>query len=412
MFVSIRNAFHDKYPRQFWVIVFGRMVSIIGSSMIWPFTMIYVSETLNLPLTTAAGLLSLRAIAALISSVISGSITDALGRKWVMVIGLFVYGSTYIMMIFATSYLAFAIVLILGGIFDPLYRIGADAMLADLIEPEKRIEAYSLTRIAQNVGVALGPMIGGFLVTKSYAIAFSLAAAGILFFSILLIFSTKETLVEKKDLLTSLSPKQLFNGYKIILSDKLFIRFTLLVIVVSVATSLTWTLLPVYLKDNFGISESLYGFLPMTNASMVIFLQLIVTRWAKKLRPLVSICIGGLTYGLVMLGFGFANAFWMFFVGFVIWTLGEMMFAPTITTYAANLAPEDMRGRYMSIFSLYWAIASGIGPLMGGILNDSIGPKAIWFGGALFPIIGALGFLLLRRHEVGDKRLILSQETE
>jgi len=189
MFGKLRNTFYGKYPRQFWVIVFGRMVSIIGSSMIWPFTMIYVSETLNLPLSAAAGLLTLRAIAALISSVISGSITDALGRKWVMVIGLFVYGSTYIMMIFAASYLSFAIVLILGGIFDPLYRIGADAMLADLIEPEKRIDAYSLTRIAQNVGIALGPMIGGFLVTRSYAIAFSLAAAGILFFSILLIFA-------------------------------------------------------------------------------------------------------------------------------------------------------------------------------------------------------------------------------
>jgi MFS family permease len=51
----------------------------------------------------------------------------------------------------------------------------------------------------------------------------------------------------------------------------------------------------------------------------------------------------------------------------VIFTLGELILIPASTTYAANLAPQDMRGRYMSTFFLSWGVAAGIGPIVGGI---------------------------------------------
>jgi MFS family permease len=79
----------------------------------------------------------------------------------------------------------------------------------------------------------------------------------------------------------------------------------------------------------------------------------------------------------------------------VIVTCGELILMPTAATYAANLAPVDMRGRYMSIYSLAWTVAFAIGPVVGGFLNDNFGPLAIWYGAAAFGLLSALSFARL-----------------
>jgi MFS family permease len=81
----------------------------------------------------------------------------------------------------------------------------------------------------------------------------------------------------------------------------------------------------------------------------------------------------------------------------VIVTCGELLVAPTSTALVANLAPPDMRARYMGIFSINYMIAGGTGPVLGGFLADSIGPAAIWYGGMLVALIATLGFALMAR---------------
>jgi MFS family permease len=76
-------------------------------------------------------------------------------------------------------------------------------------------------------------------------------------------------------------------------------------------------------------------------------------------------------------------------------TLGELILVPTASAYAANLAPADMRGRYMSLYALTWTVASAIGPVAGGLLNDNLGPLAVWYGGAGFGLLSALSFARL-----------------
>ena len=69
------------YPSQFWLLFWGYLISTIGASMIWPFLMIYVSERLQMPLTTTASLMTVNAATGLIFSFIGGSLIDRAGRK-------------------------------------------------------------------------------------------------------------------------------------------------------------------------------------------------------------------------------------------------------------------------------------------------------------------------------------------
>ncbi|MCL4505726.1 MAG: MFS transporter [Chloroflexi bacterium] len=381
----------SEYPRQFWLVFWGMLISSVGGSMIWPFLMVYVSGRLRLPMTAAASLMTLSAISGLVASFIAGPIVDRLGRKWVMVISLVMNAAGYAFMSHADTLLVFAILMIVNGIFNPLYRIGVDAMVADMIPHEKRPDAYSLTRMANNIGVAVGPAVGGFMAAISYSIAFYIAAAGLLVYGALITFFAIETMPAHSEH----HHTERLGGYGAILRDTPFIGFVASFTFVTMAAAMVWILLAVYTKQNFGVPESQYGFIPTTNALMVIFFQFAVTLVTKRFSPLPMIALGAFFYTVATAGIVLGQGFWGFWLCMVILTVGEMIMQPTASTYVAGLAPADKRGRYMGLFGLTWNVSMGIGPLFGGILSDNLGPVAIWYGGAVFGAISVLGFLLL-----------------
>lgn len=380
------------YPAQFWLIFVGMLISTIGSSMIWPFLMIYVSGKLDIPLTQVASLITINAVMGLIFSLIAGPIIDRLGRKWIMVISLLGNGLVYVLMSQAETYFGFAIAEGLLGALNPLYRVGADAMLADLIPREKRHTAYAIIRMSGNTGVAIGPAIGGFVAVRSYTTAFFIAAAGMILYGLLIAWRARETLPANPE---NQSQKASFAGYATILRHREFMSFTGVFTLTSMLASLIWVLLPVYSNINFGIPENRYGFIPTTNAVMVVTLQYLVTLVTRRYKPLPVLTVGTMFYALATGLVALFSGFWGFWFCMVVMTIGELILVPTSTTYTANLAPPDMRGRYMSIYGLTHSVASGIAPLLGGILSDTISPRATWIGGGLLGIISVLAFLLL-----------------
>ncbi len=408
MFAKI-NRYRNLYPGQFWLMFFGMLIMTIGASMIWPFLMIIVSSRLNLPLTTAASLMTINAAMGLLSSFIAGPIIDRLGRKWVMVFSLLTNGSLYALMIWADSLPAFAVLLGLQGAVNPLFRVGGDAMMADLIPQEQRVEAYSLLRMSNNLGVALGPAIGGFIASRSYTIAFICAAVGMTTYGLLLLFRAKETLPAKAaGGAAAGEAKERFGGYGTVLRDGPFISFVFAFIFTSICASMIWVLLSVYTKTNFNLSESQYGLIPTTNAIMVVALQILVTRITRRFCHLPVMAIGSAFYALATFAIAFGTGFWWFWLCMVVMTVGELVLIPTSTTFVANLAPVHMRGRYMSIYGLTWGVATGIGPVLGGWLNDTFRPQAIWYGGGLVGLCSVLAFLGLIWWD-GRKRRLAQQ---
>lgn len=399
MITKLRRA-RNEYPNQFWLMAFGMLIGTMGSSMIWPFLMIYVSETLSVGLTVVASMMSINAAMNLLFSFLAGPVTDRIGRKWVMVISLAGNGLCYVLMSFAGSVPAFAILMGLRGAFMPLYRVGSDAMMADMIPQEKRADGYAVLRMSNNLGIALGPAIGGFITSSSYAIGFYIAAIGLITYSLLLVFLAKETL--QKDLSVA-AVKERFGGYGQIFRDKPFINFNLIFTLTAVTAAMIWVLLAVYTKQNYGIPEKLYGFIPATNAIMVVTLQILITRFTKRYNPVRMVALGAGFYVLANLIIGVGFTFWMFWGAMVVMTLGELIMVPTATTYVANLAPPDKRGRYMSIHGMTNGISMGIGPLLGGFLSDSISPHAPWFFAALIGSISVVLYLFFTKRSSGDK---------
>ncbi|HZW03323.1 MAG TPA: MFS transporter, partial [Anaerolineaceae bacterium] len=353
---------------------------------------------LQLPLTATASLMTVNAAVGLTVSFIAGPLVDRVGRKWVMVVSLIGNGVVYFFLSRADTLPAFALLMGLQGAFNPLYRIGSDAMMADLIPPEKRPEAYSLLRMSNNAGISLGPAIGGFLAASSYTLAFYGATAGLCTYGLLILFFARETLSHAGREAVS-AVKERFGGYDRIFRDRGFISFNIAFTLTSICAMMVWSLMSVYSKENFGLTENLYGFIPTTNAVMVVLFQYAITRQTQRHRPLPVLTLGSAFYAVAIGSVALAQGFWGFWTSMVIMTVGELIMVPTATTFVANLAPADMRGRYMSLYGLTWSVASGIGPVYGGFLNDNLGPQFIWLGGALIGSFSLLLFLWLTRQE-------------
>jgi MFS family permease len=399
------------YPRQFWLLTAGMLVSTIGSSMVWPFLTIYLSKRLALPLLSVAALFTVNAIADLVFSFIAGPIVDRTGRKRVMVISLVINGLANLAMSQADSLAVFALLMMINGAVNPLYRIGADAMLADLIPAEQRPEGYSLTRTANNLGIALGPAIGGLVAAGSYTASFVLAASGLIFYGALIAIFARETLPgqagarQKQNRDSGSTPAALpppahrerLGGYDTVLKDRNFVSFSIAIAINTICAVMIWQLMGVYANTNYGVPESQYGLIPSTNAAMVVVLQFAVTLVTKRFSPVRMAALGTLIYAVAAGSVSLAENFSGFWLCMVIMTFGELILVPTATTYVANLAPIDMRGRYMSLYGLTWSIARGIGPLYGGFLNDALGPKFIWYGGFAVGLIAVLWLLTLDR---------------
>jgi MFS family permease len=397
------------YPRQFWLIMAGLFLSMVGTSMVWPFLTIYVSEQLDISLTEVAALISLNGVVSLGASFVAGPAADRLGRKRLMVFSLAGNGITYFLFSQASAYWMFALLMGLRGFFPAFFRVATNAMISDLVEPERRPEAYAQMRMWQNLGIAFGPAIGGFIVVASYDLAFTIAAAGLLLYAVAIALFARETMPRAAEGETAVSPYSLrFGGYGDILRDRRFMTFVLFFTLFQMCSVLLWVLMGVYAKQNYDLPESQYGLIQATNAIMVVLFQVSVTSVTKRYEPLPVMFAGALVYALGVGSVALGAGFWSFWLSYVVVTVGELIIAPTAVSFVAASAPVDQRGRYMGMFALAQGAAATVSPLLGGQLNDRIGPKAIWIGGGILGLISAAGFWMMDR--VSRERLRVDSE--
>jgi MFS family permease len=367
------------------------LVSRSGTSMVWPFLTIYLRQRLDIPLTTVALLLTLNSAVGLVATSVAGPVVDRFGRKGAMVLGMMAASLNLLAMSAAGSFGLWTLLMAIDGAFSPLYAVGSQAMIADMIEPARRPGAYALLRMVANLGVAIGPSIGGFVTAASYTLAFYIAAAAEFAFTLLVFFFIRETVPQREEGAETRAE----SGYGPVLRDRPFLAFCGVYTLAGITYSLMMILLSVYGKENFGVPESQYGFIVATNAAMVVLFQFGITRVTGRFHHLPVLAVGSLFYALGVGSVALGHSFPAFLLSMVILTIGEMIMIPTSTALTANLAPPEMRGRYMGIYGLTWSIGFGIGPVLGGYLNDNLAPVATWYGGFLIGLAATAGFALL-----------------
>ncbi|GIK67518.1 MAG: MFS transporter [Chloroflexota bacterium] len=408
------------YPPAFRTIFYGSLVQAAGVSMIWPFMTVYMRENLGVAVATVTLLITMENIIGTASTSISGMVVDKFGRKTAMVVAMTVSGLVLLGMSMVHTLFLWAALMAIRGLFDPMFGVSSSATVADLIPDEQRAGAYAQLRIAHNVGVAVGPAVGGLLIAISYTPVFLIGTAVTLGFALLIARVVPETLprLAKNPVSASsegehphpLTPSPLSIegeqkvsfGYGTVLKDRRFVLYCLYFTLTVMTYLMVMTLLPVFMKDEYGIRESYFGIMMTINALMVVTIEFGLTKWVSAKFKLEHIlAVGALTYALTAVIIVGSNVFAGFLIAMILMTVGEILMMPNSMTYVANLATEEARGRYMGVYGLTWRVGAAIGPLMGGLLNDHISPHAVWVAAAVFSFAAVVGFVQMARYAIG-----------
>ncbi|MFN2112992.1 MAG: MDR family MFS transporter [Anaerolineales bacterium] len=395
------RSIYQEYPRLFWIIMLGMFIDNLGGALIFPFFGLYITSKYNVGMTEVGLLFTILAVSGLFGSLMGGALTDKFGRKVMILAGLVISAASTLLLAFAPTlefiYLAGLIVGLFGNMAGPAHQ----AIVADVLPEEKRIDGFGILRVIANLAVVIGPAIGGFLAARSYTILFicdvilsSITALVIL----ILVPETKPEAApdETGQPAVEQTLGQTLGGYFQVLKDRPYMVYILASIFMVLAYMQMNTTLPVFLRDVHGLPDSGYGLLLSLNASMVVLLQFAITRRIRHFAPMKIMVVGTLIYGLGFALYGFVSVYWLFILAMVIITLGEMLTAPTGQAVVANIAPIDMRGRYMAVFGFSWTIPNAVGPLMAGVVMDNYNPNWVWYGAGIFMLVSAGIFAMLQ----------------
>ena len=390
------------FPKSFRILVASTFIDRLGGAVIFPFLSLYVAQKFNVGMTEVGLIFGLWSISSLIGSMLGGALADKFGRKAIIIFGLVSSAVTGILMGLVTDLSAFYLLALVAGIFSDIGHPARQAMVADLLKGEQRAEGFGVLRVVANLAMVFGPAIGGVLAGVSYLLLFIIDACTSSITALIVLWAIPETKPVDVEGEKSESVLEIIGGYREVAKDKIFMAFIFaMVIVISVYTQM-YSTLPVLLNRVHNVHAQGFGYMMSVNAAMVVLFQLWIARHIKIFSPMLMMVLASALYGIGFILYGFVNTYAMFFVGMVIITIGEMVHMPVAQSLAAFFAPANMRGRYMAVFGLGWAIPNSVAPFMAGLVMDNYDPYWVWYFAGVLAVIAVICFGLLQ-YKVGDK---------
>ena len=394
MFARFNEIYHE-FPRLFWVVVGVSFIDRIGSTLLFPFFALYITQKFNVGMTEAGILLGLSSLFGLIGSTIGGALTDKFGRKQLILFGLVFSAVSTLTFGLVTELSILYPLMIVVGLLSNVAHPAHDAMIADILPEKQRNEGFSILRVVGNLAWIIGPTIGGFLANFNFFYLFVVDAVISCVVAAIIFRAVPETKPEPHAHEQSETFLQSVLGYRVALRDLAFMAFIVASMLMLLVYQQMYGTLSVFLRDNFNINPSGYGFLMTTSAITVVLFQFSVSRLIKHRPPFLMMAIGTAFYVIGFTLFGIVTTYVLFALNIVIITIGEMIVMPTSQAIAANFAPEAMRGRYMAVFGLTWAIPSTIGPGAAGYILDNYNPNLLWYIGGLLCGLAVLAYYAL-----------------
>jgi MFS family permease len=391
------KAVYNEYPRAFWIYNVIVFIDRLGGFMLYPFFALYLTQKYDIGMATVGLLFAIFSLTGMVGSALGGAIADRMGRKTVIIVSLVLSSLSALGMGLAPTIAIFIAIVVLVGTLSSIGHPAHEAVVADLLPPEKRAEGYGIIRVVFNLAVIIAPPIAGLLIARSYLTLFIVDAVISVICALVVFFALPETKPQAQAHAKPETMKQTFAGYGRVFKDTPFLAFIAVTVMMTLVYMNMNSTLGVYLRDQHSLPEFRYAMLLSINAIIVVFLQFWVTRRLQNYKPFLMMAAGSLLYAIGFAMYGFVTGFALFVISMIVITIGEMVVTPFQQSLVASFAPEDMRGRYMAVSGLSWSISFTIGPYLAGLLLESSNPSLLWAFCGLIGTLAAIGFMVLNK---------------
>lgn len=365
---------------QIWILATGRFLSAIGTGFTLFYAPIFFVNQVGLSSTEVGLGIGSGSISGIFGRILGGSFSDSQfwGRRRTLLLSSVVSAVGSLVLAQASNFSIFVVGNLLIGLGIGLYWPATEAVVADLTQGQNRMEAYALTRLADNLGLGLGIILGGILIrtTGSYRALFVVDAISFVVFFGVIWIAIAETYIPGK------YHEQALGSWIAALRNRAFLVYALVNVILTMYVSQIQSTLPLYFSKFVRLAASGDGFEPTIISALftwhlvlAIACQIPVARALKHFSHPYSLMVSALLWGLGFLLVGFTGV--VSFGHFVwavlamgVFAIATVSYTPFASSLVTDLAPESQRGVYFSINSICWAVGYFVGPPLGGWALD------------------------------------------
>lgn len=376
-----------RLPKEIWVLCGTTLINRMGM-MALPFLVVYLTTSLGYSAVQAGLILTVYGAAALISAPFAGKLCDAIGPLRVMKLSLWLTAVVLFAFPFWRSLPVIIAATVGWSVISDSFGPAALSIISDTVSPQQRKIAFSTNRLAANLGMSIGPALGGILVHYSFSLIFWVNGATSLIAAFVL------TLTMVRDPIHRPQADARRPSRFDVLRDKRLLLFVAGLLPIFFTFFQIFSTLPYVCVHDIGLDPSMYGLFFTINTALIIVLEVplnvAMTHWQHR----HSIAFGGFLVGLGFGGMFFATGFWSVVFTVVIWTFGEMILLPSSSAFVADIAPPLLRGSYMGMYQMTGNAALALSAWFGMKYLEMVGAQTLW--GTLFIVSVGAAIVLLR----------------
>lgn len=358
--------------------------------MVIPFLSLYLTESLGLSLKETGMVLSMFGLGAMAGSYLGGWLTDRFGHFWVQLFSLTVGGMLFFMLIGLRQFEYVAIGIFILSMVTECLRPANNSSVVHYAKPENVTRAFSLNRMAVNLGFSIGPALGGLLAGISYHWLFvadgaTCMAAGVVFY---FYFRNMKGSQPNKQ---HLQAKQLAvrSPYK----DVPFICFVILCACFAIIFFQFFTTLPLYYRQVYLLSEASIGGILAFNGIVVFLLEMVmVFLLGERLSKATLIKFGLITMGMSFVLLNLYHHISILYLSMLLLCFAEILAQPFMATVTVQRSNEHNRGAYMGLYTLSYAVAHVLAPILGTYIIANYNFETLWWVIGIASLVTGVGF--------------------
>lgn len=386
------NSYRGLSPAA-WLLALVMLINRTGA-MVIPFLGIYMSAELGFSITKIGLVLGCYGLGSVCGSWLGGWLTDRFGNFKVQTWSLILVIPIFIILPNFKTFEGMALMIFVLSLVSDTFRPANSVSVARYAKPENITKAYSLNRMAINLGFSIGPAMGGFLAKFSYdwifygnAIAAGCAAIVFIYFFKNRTPQTQNIQLKPKESERDKSPRK--NAY----TDRLFIIFNLFCCLFSMSFLQLLGTLPLFYKDIYGLQPDQIGLLLGFSGFVIVLFEMVLVHAVENKFSIRQIlffgtALVGISYLILNVNLGIA---WLYFAVFILST-GEMLTLPFMATVAINRSTQETQGAYMGFNSLAFAAATIFSPYLGTFTVERFGYQTLWTITGAILICTSIGF--------------------
>lgn len=386
------------FPRPVWILFAGVFLNKFGTFVV-PFLTLYLTRQ-GFSTGDAGLAIGAYGLGRLGAAFIGGHLADTFGRRKTIVLSMVLAAVSMLLLSQARTLPAIVLLTGLASLTGEMYLPACSALLADLVPEHQRVTAYAAYRMSFNAGWAFGPAAAAFLAAHSFLWLFVGDALTSVLFAV----------VAWRWLPRGVRSAQAEAGWgeawSVLKRDRRILQVALATLFIGLIIHQMVSSYGLHVTT-LGFSDATYGVLLSLNGLLVVIFELPLTTWSRRFpsRPVMAL-------GYLLMGAGLVLNAWFhslpaLVIGMIVFTLGEMTFAPVAGAYVASLAPLRMRGRYMGAWGFSNSLSLMLGPGL-GMMVFARSPAALWLGCGVLALLAALTIAANGRKREGSLPIVMS----